>query len=310
MSKGESMNFFQGEQATLYLTILDGAKPVNEGVSGTTVDVYHFDNAVLVNDVSAASMTQQSSPFENIWYYDYPVASGAMLTTYNVLYNAMFSGTPVQSSETFNVLPATQIGVISFYSGSVAVSGTVVDPSGVAIPNAGVAFISGSSIFASATTNASGDYLTSVNPGDWLLSFTAADYFTNQFVQTVPSGATYNFGLTTLVPQNAGTLSISDTLVTLDAYGNPIPLSNIKVVLWSVDSVGGGSPLGTTFTNVSGTFFLNADPGNYVLQMAGMDTSYNRYNQTRNIEVNAIYNFPPTGPFNFQYGDTSMYNYL
>ena len=220
------------------------------------------------------------------------------------------SGSAIQTTEVFNVIPAATIGIINFASGSVAVSGTVVDPSGVAIQNAGVAFVSGSSIFYSATTNISGNYATSVNPGNYLMSFTATGYFTNQFMQTVPSGPSYYIGLTTLVPQNAGSLPISDTLVTLDAYGNPVPLSNIKVTLWSIDTVAGGTSLATTFTNISGTFFLNADPGNYILQIAGMDPSYNRYNQSRNIEVNSVYNFPPTGPFNYQYSDTSMYGYL
>lgn len=302
------MNLYQGETSTLYLTLLDGSQPVNTGVSGATVDIYHFANSALVVDVSSGSMTNQAAPYLNIWYYSYNVPSGADLTTYNVIYNTMINGNSYQSSEIFNVFPSTIIRA-NLFSGSVAVSGTVVDPSGVAIQGAGVSFVSGSSIFVSATTNVSGNYLTTIDPGNWLLSFSAAGYFTNQFMRTIPSGPSFNIGLTTLSLQNSGSLPISDTLVTLDSYGNPVPLSNIKVVLWSIDQVGGGSPLGTTFTNVSGTFFLNANPGNYILQMAGMDNNYNRYNQTRNIEVSSIYNFPPNGPTNFQYGNSSSYNF-
>lgn len=305
------MDLYQGEAANLYLTILDGSQPVNAGVSGTTVNVYHFIGSLLVPDVTSGVMTNQSAPFQNVWYYNYNVPSGAALTTYNVIYNTTISGTPYQATEVFNMLPSTTIGVINFYSGSVAVSGTVVDPSGVAIQNAGVSFISGSSILQMATTNVSGNYLVSIDPGNYLTSFTATGYFTNQIMKTVPSGSSsYNLGLTTLLPSNAGSLPISDTLITVDYYGTQIPLANLKVVLWSQDGVAGGSEIASTFTNVSGTFFLNADPGNYILQMYGMDPNYNRYNQVRNIEVNSVYDFPPTGPFNFQYGSTSSYNFL
>jgi hypothetical protein len=303
------MNFFQGEAANLYLTILDGSQPVNAGVSGTTVDVYHFVGPSLITDVVSGTMTNQSAPFQNVWFYNYNVPSGAALTAYNVVYNTIISGTPYQATEVFNVLPATTIGIINQFSGSVSASGTVVNPSGVPIANVGVSFASGSTIVTSTTTNISGVYYANLNPQNYYTTFAAAGYFTNQFLMTIPSGTTAYLGLTTLTPFNIGSLTISDTLVTLDSYGNPVPLSNIKVTLWSIDGVAGGTPLGTTFTNVSGTFFLNANEGNYILQMAGMDVNYNRYNQTRNIEVNSVYNFPPTGPWNYQYGDTSSYNF-
>jgi hypothetical protein len=304
------MDFFQGENTNLYLTVTGDSGPILTGVSGVTVDVYHFIGSTLVQDVVSGSMTNQAAPFNNVWYYNYNVPSGAALTSYNVVYNAFISGTSFQTSETFSVFPAATVAVPVLFSGSVAVSGTVVDPSGVGIANAAVQFASGTFVVGSTTTNPSGNYSIYLNPMDYYALFTASGYFTNQLFLTVPSGASANLGLTTLVPDNIGSLTISDTLVTLDPYGNPIPLSNIKVQLWSIDSVGGGSAIGTTFTNVSGTFFLTANPGNYILSMAGMDTNYNRYNQTRNIEVNSVYNFPPTGPVNFQYGDTSSYNFL
>lgn len=303
------MDFFAGENATLYLTVMGDSGPIYTGVSGVTVDVYHFNNSTLVVDVASGTMTNQPNPYHNVWYYGFNVASGAALTSYNALYNAMISGNLVQTSDTFNVFPASAGANPVLFSGSVAVSGTVVNPSGIAIQNVAVSFASGSSIVATTTTNASGTYNAYLNPQAYYTTFIAPGYFTNQLTMTVPSGATAFLGSTTLIPSSTGSLVISDTLVTLDPYGNPIPLSNIKISLWSIDTVGGGAAIGVTFTNVSGTFFLNANPGNYLLSMAGMDVNFNRYNQTRNIEVNSVYNFPPNGPTNFQYLDTSGYNF-
>ena len=303
------MDMFAGENATLYLTITENSGPIYTGVSGVTVDVYHYNNSSLVVDVASGTMINQAAPYNNVWQYDYNVPANAALTSYNVLYNAYVSGSQIQANETFTVFaPAGSITPV-YFSGSVAVSGTVVDPSGVALQNVAIQFTSGNTVVTSTTTASGGGYIAYLNPQNYYATFVLPGYFTNQFVVTIPSGVSTNLGLTTMVPQNIGSLIISDTLVTLDAYGNPIPLSNIKITLWSIDQVAGGMPLGTTFTNVSGTFLLNANEGKYILQMAGMDVNYNRYNQTRNIEVNAVYNFPPTGPFNFQYGDTSSYNF-
>ena len=303
------MDMFAGENATLYLTIAGDSGPVYTGVSGVTVDVYHYNNSSLVVDLASGSMTNQAAPYNNVWFYNYAIPLSATTTSYNVLYNAYINGTHSQTSETFTVFPPAGSGGQVYYSGSVAVSGTVVDPSGIALQNVAVQFTSGNTVTASTITASGGGYVAYLNPQNYYATYVLPGYFTNQSMVSVPSGASTNLGLTTMVPQNIGSLIISDTLVTLVAYGNPVPLSNIKITLWSIDQVAGGLPLGTTFTNVGGTFLLNADEGNYILQMAGMDTSYNRYNQTRNIEVNAVYNFPPTGPFNFQYGDTSSYNF-
>ena len=205
-----NMNFIQGESTTFYMSFFDSASaPLVSGVSGTTIDVYHFSGSSLVNDIVSGTMTQQSSPLNNIWYYNYSIPVGASPTNYNVVYTALFSGNTIQATETYNVFPATSTFPNPFGQGSVATSGTVVNTSGAGIFAASVIISSGAMTFASATTDISGNYIAYLNPGTYLFSFFANGYYPTQTLQPIPSGSMWNAGVQVLQSASTGEKTVA-----------------------------------------------------------------------------------------------------
>lgn len=314
------MNFIQGEQATLFASYYNSdSQPITVGLTDVNVSVYHFDTGLLVIDLLSGTMTQQSEPFDSTWYYNYVVANNALITTYNVIYNALYSGVSVQFTDTFDVLPASSSFPNPYGQGSVHASGIVTNPSGVGIMGASVVVSSGLTTFAATTTNPSGIYNIYINPGNYLVAFYANGYFPTQTVQAIPSGTIWNLGTQVMQPNTQGSLVISDTFLYQDQSGNNYPIPNLKVTLdYKLDNTD-VSPYGVTFTNINGTFYMNANPGKYVMTVQGefwnVNTNKNdRYNYTYDIEVNSVWSGTGTNgtssPINFQYLDSSRYDYL
>jgi len=310
-------NFIQGEFTTFYVSFLDsGTAPITGGISGTTIDVYHFDSSVKTDDIVSGTMTQQTTPLENTWYYEYQVPTNALPTNYNVIYTALFSGDTIQTTETYNVLPASSSFPSPIGQGSVEASGNVIGLSGISLFGVSVQAISGSTTFASTTTDVSGNYTMFLNPGQYLLSFFEEDYYPTQEAFTIPSGTSWNLGTTQLQIATQGTLVISDTYVYQNQNLDIIPIPNLKVSLFEDDMAAGASPIGIAYTNASGTFVMNADQGTYILAVQGefwnTNTNKNdRYNYTYDIEVNSVWSGTGnTSPTNFQYLSTSKYNYI
>ncbi len=315
------MDLLQGQNATFYVTFLDGSSaPINSGVSGTTIDIYHFSNSSIVIDVSGASMTQQAAPFQQVWKFDYTVPNNALTTSYNVMYTSIFSGSTLQGSEVYNVFPSTTTFPSALGQGNVSVSGTVVDPSGVGISGASVTVSSGVTVLASVATGMSGNYIVFLNSGTYLFTFQANGYFVVQENETVPPLVTeFNLGPVTLTPNFGGSAIISDQY----AYKTPsqqiVFIPNLKVQLFANDNPAGNPPLGTAYTNASGIWVMTANPGHYVLTVEGeffdqLNNKEKRVNQIFDIEVDTVWSgtgISGTGfPNNFQYLDTSKYNYL
>jgi len=313
-------NYIQGEPATLFASYYNSdSQPISVGISGVNVSVYHFDTGVLTFDLLSGSMTQQSSPFDNVWYYNYTVANNALVTTYNVIYNSLFSGNTIQFSETFDVLPAASSFPNPYGQGNVHASGTVTTPSGVGIVNVSVVVSSGLNTFAATTTNVSGLYNVYLNPGNYLFSFYADGYFNTQSLYSIPSGTMWNLGQQIMQPDNAGSVVISDQFMYQTPNGVNYYLPNLKVTLNNKLDSAEAEPTAISYTNVSGTFFANADPGLYVMTVQGefwnVSTNKNdRYNYIYNIEVNPVWSGTGASgnstPYNFVYLDSSKYNYL
>jgi len=311
-------DLIQGENATFYVAIMDGSTPLSVGVSGTTIDIYHF-NGGFINDVSSGAMTQQNSPFNNIWYYNYNIPNNADVTTYNIVYNSLFSGNVIQATETFNVLPAASVFPTPIGGGTISVSGSVIDASGTGIVGASVVVTSGNNTYGAASTSVSGLFTVMLNAGQYLFSYFANGYFPNSSLQSIPSGTTWNIGPIVLQLDNQGAITISDTFVYQTPELQIIPLPNLKVTLTPQDSITGDPPAAVAYTDMSGTWVMNANAGLYVLAVQGEywnpTTSKNdRYNYTYNIEVNPVWSGTgisgTSSPFNFQYLDTSKYNYI
>ncbi len=321
------MDFIQGTTITLFAAFYDGlGEPIINGVSGTNVTIYNFIGNTPIFEVISGIMTQQSPPLENIWYYNYSLANNSVVGTYNVVYNAMLSGLNVQTTESFSVLPAASSFPNPFGQGSVAVSGIVVDISGNGIFGASIVVSSGMTTFASATSDPSGNYVAYLNPGVYLFNYFANGYYPTQTVDTIPSGT--NWLLTPQVMQysSQGSLVISDTFAFQYNYNGmypntapTYPIPNLKIVLNNKADSADAPPYGIAYTNQSGTFVMTADPGFYVMTVKGeywnMNTNRNdRFNSTYDIEVNPIWSGSgPNGnmpPFNFQYQDTSKYNFI
>ena len=170
---------------------------------------------------------------------------------------------------------------------------------------------------ASVTTNASGSYSAFLNPGQYSLAYFAEGYYPTQDSYTIPSGVTeWNLGTQVLQAASQGILVISDTYVYQNQNLDIIPIPNLKISLYENDMAAGAEPIGIAYTNTSGTFVMNANAGEYILAIQGefwnTNTNKNdRYNYTYNIEVNSVWSGTgATSPINFQYGDTSKYNYL
>lgn len=314
------MDLIQGQQTTFYLTFLDsGSAPIPSGISGTSITIFHFSSSTLVTDVSGAAMSQQSSPYEHIWTYNYTVPANQLTTSHNVVYNALFSGNTLQTTEVFNVFPASTSFSSSVGQGSVTASGIVVDASGNGLSVASIIVNSGNTVVASAVTNASGVYTVFVNPGEYLLSFFKEGYFPAQSIHTIPSGTMWNLGTQVLQANSQGSVIISDTFVWQTPELQLIPLPNLKISLFPKDSITGEPPTAIAYTDVSGTFVMNTNAGLFVMQVQGEfwnpTTSKNdRYNYTYDIEVNPVWSGTgvsgTSSPYNFQYLDTSKYNYI
>ena len=312
------MNLIQGENATFYVSISDGSTPILTGVSGVNINIYHFDGG-FVYDLLSGTMIQQNPPFDNIWYYPYNVASNADPTTYNVVYSAMYSGNIIQSSETFNVFPGSSTFPLPSVGGNITVSGSVIDASGIGIYPTSVVVTSGTTEYGAVTTNVSGLFTIMLNAGQYLFSYYANGYFSNQSLQSIPSGSNWNVGPIVLQLDNQGSITISDTFLYLTPDNNLIPLPNLKVSLYPQDSIGGDSPTAIAYTDISGTFFMNSNPGLYAMQVQGEYWNQNsnkndRYNYTYDIEINPVWSGTgisgTSSPYNFQYLDTSKYNYI
>ncbi len=302
----------QGQQTSFFKNFLDdNSSPIPSGISGTTIDIYHFNNSILVQDVISDDMTQQIYPFENIWNYNYVVPQDADLTTYNVVYNALFSGNVIQSSETFNVLPTNTEFESTFGQGSVLASGTVVGPSGESLSGVGISVSINNTIYAEVSTNVSGNYFTFLDPNDYVFTFVKSGYFTNQELETIPTMVTStNLGTHIIYPSSGGILEITDTFVIKTPSQQLIPIPNLKVSLYSISSIAGTQPLAETFTDENGVWILSTNQGKYVLTVQGQlfnnSTKKNdRFNYTYDIEVNQAW----SGTNNFQYLDTSTTGY-
>jgi hypothetical protein len=318
------MDLIRGQNITFFANFVDSnGMPIYAGISGVTIDVSHYYNAIKQYDIVTGTMFQDSGS-HNMYYYPYQIPLVAAETTYNVVYNCMFSGSPVQSSEVFTVVPLASGGGSA--PGTIVVSGTVVTPSGSGIYQANVSTYLGGSITASSLTDANGNYTVYLNPGAYVFSASKSGYFNNQVLFNIPTGtnyynvpsismvdiSTYNMGqviYTSNVGINVGSLTISDTYQWVDKNTqNTMPLPDLKVSLFSIDQIAGGSPIASTFTDASGTFILGANPGFYILEVKGNGPSNDVYLVTYNIEVSNAY--AQHSPANFRYLDTSKYNYL
>ena len=313
--------FFQGQNATFFANFVDSAStPIVDGISGVTIAMYHYVGPTQIIDISTTDMTQDLIDL-NRFYYTHLFSSSAATTDYITIYNALFSGLSVQSTEVNNLLPgSTTIPGSIVTGGSVSVSGNVVDPSGVFISGAQIVSTSGNTLYASTITDASGNYTVSINPGFYLFTYSHPGYFVNQQLETIPVGPTFFLGQTVLNYNTAGSLNITDTVLA-PSPSNPavnIPVPNLKVTLFATAdipnspvnvSVNYDNALQTTYTNVSGAWFLAADPGYYLLDIEGarfnsISQTNERFKLTRNIEVNTTY------VNNFSYLDSSKYNFL
>ena len=311
--------YLQGENITLFASFYDGlGTPIVSGVSQAYTTVYHFNGPTLVYDLISGTMTQQPTPFENFWYYNYSIPNAAFVTNYNVIYSAVFSGTNLQTSEVFSVLPVQSSFPSSYGQGSVAASGVVVGISGIGINSASVVVSSGQTTWASATTDVSGNYVVFLNPGQYLFSFYAAGYYPTQTLEPIPSGTMWNVGTQQMNPSSQGSLTISDTFVYVSPTNVTYYLSNFKVQLNRKLDSADTPPYAIAYTDVSGTFVTTADPGLYVMTVQGelwntVANKNDRYNYTYDIEVDSVWSGTgisgTSSPYNFQYLDTSRYNY-
>ena len=133
------MAYFPGQKITFFTSFTDSAStPIIAGVSGVTLDVYRQDNSSRITLLNDAIMSQDQTDL-NIWYYNYTIPLNSSISTYNVIYNAIFSGTQIQSTETF------EIGIIGSgipsFGGSTTAYGTIVDVSGTGINNVSISAI-------------------------------------------------------------------------------------------------------------------------------------------------------------------------
>jgi len=312
------MDLIQGDNATFYMNVSDGSTPIYTGVSGVTIDIYHF-NGGFVYDVASGSMIQQASPFANIWYYTYQIPLNADVTTYNSVYTAYYSGNIIQTTESFSVLPSAFSFPSPIGGGTISVSGSIVDASGNGIYPASLVVTSVNTAFAATTTDISGNYAIVLNAGSYIFGAYATRYFSNQVAQTIPSGTNWLVAPIGLQLDNQGAVQISDTFLFKTPQRQLIPLPNLKVSLFPQDSIGGDLPTAIAYTDVSGTFVMNANAGLYSMTVQGefwnpVKNRNDRYNYQYDIEVNPVWS--GTGisgtstPYNFQYLDTSKYNYI
>lgn len=299
-------SYYQGSTITLVKNFTDSnSTPITAGVSGTMVDIYHYASSVKVYDVVSGTMTQDPSNLST-FYYEYTIPLAAPLTSNIVQYDAMFSGTSVQSIESYSVLAAnipTPTGI-----GSVTVSGSVVNLSGTGIGNIAVsaAFLTGNtSPIVTTVTSSGGSYTLQLDPDNYYVTFAGIGYTTNYTTKTVPTGVTtFDFGNITLMAPIVGAFIISDTYATPGPDGtSQIPLSGLKVSLFDKGATLAG-PVAISYTDVSGTFFMSSNEGSYALLVQGTQPDSRVYQTAYDIEVNSAFNG------NFRYLGTSQYNFL
>ncbi len=306
-------DYVAGTNITLFANYVNSNQtPILAGISGNSIDIYHYElGGSKVIDVLSGTVTQNPDD-PNRYFYQHAIPSGATLTTHIVEFSAIFSGTEVQSTESFGVLPFSSTFPIPGLIGSIAASGSVVNFSGSGIANATVLislFSNPNNASASTVTNSSGLYTVFLDPEDYLITVNADGFLTNQVAKTIPSGTpTFNFGQITL---SADSNSLG-SLVLSDQFGRESGgfLSNLKVSLFSkgVSSTAQAPPIAVTRTNVSGVFFMNANPGEFVLVVEGVGNSGRVFNTSYNIEVSDAY--ATASPQNFRYRGTSQFNFL
>ena len=297
--------YYQGSTITLSKNFTDSSgSPINSGVSGTTLNVYHYTNGAKVYNVITGTMLQDASNLST-FYYEYLIPLSSPLTNNIVQYDAIFSGTSLQSIESFGILQAaipTPTGI-----GSVTVSGNVVNTSGSGIGNIAVsaAFLTGNTSPVVTTVTSSGIYTLQLDPNNYYITFAGVGFTTNYTTKTVPTGVTtFDFGNTTMMSPIIGSLIISDTYATVGPDGtSQIPLSGMQVSLFD-KSATLAKAIAIAYTDVSGTFFLSANPGNYALQVQGTQPDSRVYQTAYDISVNSAF------AGNFRYLGTSQYQFL
>lgn len=297
--------YYQGSTITLFVNFVDGnGTPINAGVSGTMLNLYHYASSVKVFDVVSGTMLQDlGNP--STFYFEYTIPLPAPLTNNIAQYDAMFSGISIQRTDSFGILSAvipTPTGI-----GSVTVSGNVVNASGSGIGNIAVsaAFLTGNTSPIVTTVTNSGSYTLQLDPNNYYLTYAGVGYTTNFTTKTVPTGVTtFDFGNITLLQPIIGSLIISDTYTTPGPDGTSlVPLSGMQVSLFDKTATL-AKPIAVTYTDVSGTFFMSANPGSYALLVQGTQPNSNVFKTAYDIEVNAAF------INSFRYLGTSQYNFL
>lgn len=298
--------YYQGSTITLLQNYTDSfGTPINVGVSGNLIDIYYYASGTKTYDVISGTMLQDlSNP--STFYYEYLIPLAAPFTNKVAQFSAQVSGVFVQGIESFGILAAPL--VIPTGIGSVAVSGVAINASGSGLGNIAVnaAFLTGNtSPVVSTVTDISGNYAFQLDPNNYYVTFAGIGFTTNYIVKTVPTGVTtFDFGNTTLLGPIVGSLIISDTYATPGPDGtSQIPLSGLKVSLFDKMATLATS-IAISYTDVSGTFFMSANPGSYALLVQGTQSDSRVYQTAYDIEVNSAFNG------NFRYLGTSQYNFL
>lgn len=307
-------DYFRGENISLVANYLDAtSSPIISGISGNTVDVYYYTTSgTKAYEVTSGTMIQDSS-YLNRFFYNFQIPASAPVTNHIANYTALFSGLTIQSTDVFGVIPSTTSSG-SIYAGTVLVSGSVVNISGTGIDNAAVqaALLSNGQVVAATVTDISGNYNIYLNPGDFLLLASAQYYISNSVAQTVPTGmTTFNFGAITLTSSvGNGAVTISDTYTYVDPNdGLTYGLDNLKVSLFTrMSSALITQPLAVTRTDISGTFAMTANGGEYILRLEGNGPHNTVFDTAYDIEVSDA--FTSGTPLGFRYEGTSQYKFI
>jgi len=306
-------DYLQGSQISLYANYLDGnSSPILSGISGNMIDIYNYSSTgTRIYQVQSGTMTQDPNDLQR-YYYIYTIPTNAQITNYVADYTAQFSGLTVNKTEVFGVM--SPFGTTGVNIGSTDVSGTIVNISGTGISGATVkvSFLTGTSFVSSTVTNISGIYHLYLDPNDYMMMVSAPGYNSNTVAQTVPIGmTTFYWGDTTLTGGGStGSIVISDTSSYFDESTQAsYPLVNVKVSLYARQgSMALTTPIGTTRTNASGTWVLNASAGEYVLRYEGNGINNTVYDTSYDIEVSDAFN---SGlPLGFRYEGTSQYSFI
>ena len=309
-------NFIQGENVTFYMTFNDSSNnPIPNGISGTNISVSHLNyDGNVINDIVSGTMTQTINP--STWFYPYTISGDALITTYSVIYDALLSGNHIQRNDTYAVLPS------SFNTPyTIQASGSIIDPT-INVPVSGASIVSSNpdGTYSAVYTDGLGRFQLFTNPGYDTLTVYANGYYIERVTFPISSGSLYNFNVIDLYPiQTSGSLIISDTYVYQCPNYQTYMLPNLKVSLYDKLDTNEAPPYAVSYTNASGTFFMRANPGQYVLNIQGdfwnpYSNRNNRYDYTYDIEVNGMWSGTgrsgTSSPYNFQYKNTSRYSFL